>query len=196
MKSTKKKIDKIKDENKDLDNILASFENEVIQDKDAINKIFEKKTITIDFEQMQKDCDEESKILIEQMIFYYLDKDLIDHPYIKEKIKVDSSVISKIKFQLKTSEFAATKLLEQLQNGESFYKNYEVLGGLQRSQMEINKYLVQVQLVFEKNYRDLMDDFNTKKISKLENGVSDNNQLIGMGGIGHKQLLAQLDINS
>jgi hypothetical protein len=64
---------------------------------------------------------------------------------------------------MKTAEHAIIKLLEEIDNGNTHPRTFEVLSSLQRSKMEIVKHLAQFMVIMEQNYKNLKDDYRVKK---------------------------------
>jgi hypothetical protein len=118
----------------------------------------------LNFDLIKKDADASAKKIVISIAEFYLDKQIIrEIPYIRQKNLVDHITVSNLLFQMKTSEHAIIKLLEQIDSGNTHPRTFEVLASLQRSKMEIVKHLAQFMVVMEQNYKNLKEDYRVKK---------------------------------
>jgi hypothetical protein len=118
----------------------------------------------LNFDLIKKEADGSAKKIVTSIAEFYLDKNIIrEIPYIKQKNLVDHITVSNLLFQMKTSEHAIIKLLEQIDSGNTHPRTFEVLASLQRSKMEIVKHLAQFMVVMEQNYKNLKEDYRVKK---------------------------------
>lgn len=135
-----------------------------------------------------------SKIIEEFVNFFVPNAELKNNDFIKTKMEIDKFVLSKVIFQSETCDYAIIKLLELIDDGVINARNFEVLSLLQKSSMEMLKFLVQLQHVIELTYRNYFDNFvltnlqNKKELEMLKcqnndkfvSGVGINNQPIRM----------------
>lgn len=118
----------------------------------------------LNFDLIKKDADASAKKIVISIAEFYLDKQIIrEIAYIRQKNLVDHITVSNLLFQMKTSEHAIIKLLEQIDSGNTHPRTFEVLASLQRSKMEIVKHLAQFMVVMEQNYKNLKEDYRVKK---------------------------------
>lgn len=118
----------------------------------------------LNFDLIKKESDSSAKKIVISIAEFYLDKNIIrEIAYIRQKNLVDHITVSNLLFQMKTSEHAIIKLLEQIDGGNTHPRTFEVLASLQRSKMEIVKHLAQFMVVMEQNYKSLREDYRLKK---------------------------------
>jgi len=118
----------------------------------------------LNYDEVKNDSDTKSTDIVDSIAEFYLDKTIISEiPYVKQKNSVDKITISNLLFQMKTAEHAIVKLLEEIDNGNTHPRTFEVLSSLQRSKMEIVKHLAQFMVIMEQNYKNLKEDYRIKK---------------------------------
>jgi len=118
----------------------------------------------LDYHRVKDESDDTSKNIVDSIAEFYLDKDIIKEiPYVRQKNSVDKITVSNLLFQMKTAEHAIIKLLEEIDNGNTHPRTFEVLASLQRSKMEIVKHLAQFMVIMEQNYKNLKEDYRIKK---------------------------------
>lgn len=173
---------------------LASIMNDLSINKDIIeNNELDKKHLAqyIDFQKFQVEAEKEAEKYVESVKNFYLHENMLENPFILNKINNDRFVLSKIIFQMRTSEMSIIKLLEEIDHGNFHARNFEVLAGLQKSNMEIAKHLVQVKTIIEQKYKDLAeDDLVKKQVSGVDNSESQKLQT----GVYHKSLLQSINL--
>jgi hypothetical protein len=133
----------------------------------------------LNYEVVKRDSDTRAKKIVTSIAEFYLSRDMIKEiPYIRQKNLVDHITVSNLLFQMKTAEHAIIKLLEEIDNGNTHPRTFEVLASLQRSKMEIVKHLAQFMVVMEQNYKNLKDDYRVKKAEEPTSidGVEDFNE--------------------
>jgi hypothetical protein len=67
---------------------------------------------------------------------------------------------------MRTAEHAIKKLLEEIDNGSTGPRSFEVLASLQKSKMEIVKHLASFMVTMENNYKSLKFDWNNNVDNK------------------------------
>jgi len=128
----------------------------------------------LNYEVVKKDADTRAKKIVTSIAEFYLNKDMIrEIPYIRQKNLVDHITVSNLLFQMKTAEHAIIKLLEEIDNGNTHPRTFEVLASLQRSKMEIVKHLAQFMVVMEQNYKNLKDDYRVKKAEEPTGAIGE-----------------------
>jgi hypothetical protein len=149
----------------DLQSLLSELSEDLAVIGAEANKIIPKKIKkALDYEAITKEVETESQEIVKQSILFFFEKHEIEaEPYIREKMKVDFITISNLMFQMKTSEHAIIRLLEQIDEGSSNIKQFEVLSKLQSSKMDIVKHLQTVMTVMETNYKNLRDYYKEKE---------------------------------
>jgi len=118
----------------------------------------------LNYDEVKTDSDTKSTDIVDSIAEFYLDRTIISEiPYVKQKNSVDKITVSNLLFQMKTAEHAIVKLLEEIDNGNTHPRTFEVLSSLQRSKMEIVKHLAQFMVIMEQNYKNLKEDYRIKK---------------------------------
>ena len=121
----------------------------------------------LDYEKVKSDADEKASDIIESVIKMYLPPEFVlSQDYVFQKMEVDKMTVSNLIFQMKTAEHAIKKLLEEIDNGFTQARNFEVLASLQKSKMEIVKHLSAFMVIMENNYKNLKFDYFTKVAEK------------------------------
>jgi hypothetical protein len=149
----------------------------------------------LNYETVTTESETKAKEIVDSIVNFYLDDTLKDDPYIAQKMSLDIITISNLLFQMVTSEHAIKILLREIDNGNFQARMFEVLGGLQKSKMEIVKHLKQVEIIMENNYKSLMIEYeNRGSHSESNNTNNHNNSEINSNGgtVGTKALLQQM----
>lgn len=114
----------------------------------------------VDFSKVKEISETKSNDTIKQFVKFFIpDVDLQNSEFLKVKMDLDRFVLSKIIFQVETCEFAITKLLELIDEGIINPRNFEVLSGLQKTSVEMIRFMVQLQNVMELTYRNYYDSY-------------------------------------
>lgn len=130
--------------------------------------------IAMDYKKLQSEIDKESTAIIIDAAHFYLSGELVnEHSFIQQKMRLDKITICDILFQLKTAEHAIIKLLEEIDGGSINPRMFEVLGGLQRSKMEINARLTTYIHDMEKSYKSIKTIIKEKEAENSVNLGSD-----------------------
>ena len=80
----------------------------------------------------QGSAEKQAKDITGSMLKFYVDLGVIDkHEYLKEKQSLDNSNIQNIFFQLKTIRMAIEKIAEEINQGNTHPRLFEVFGQLQ-----------------------------------------------------------------
>ena len=118
----------------------------------------------LDYHLVKEHSDDSAQNIVTSIAEFYLDPKIINEiDYVKQKSTVDKITVSNLLFQMKTAEHAIIKLLEEIDNGNTHPRTFEVLSSLQRSKMEIVKHLAQFMVIMENNYKSLKEDYRIKK---------------------------------
>jgi hypothetical protein len=118
----------------------------------------------LNYDLVKTESDSTATGIVDSIAEFYLDRSIISEiPYVKQKNEVDKITVSNLLFQMKTAEHAIIKLLEEIDNGNTHPRTFEVLSSLQRSKMEIVKHLAQFMVIMENNYKSLKEDYRIKK---------------------------------
>ena len=163
----KENINDLKKNAKDLEEILLGFDGSIqnISGQDVLPKL--KAINPLNYDTVKKAADEQSTNIVESVILLYLPAEFIQqHDYIFQKMEVDKLTVSNLLFQMKTAEHALKKLLEEIDNGSTGARSFEVLASLQKSKMEIIKHLQSFMVTMENNYKTLKFDYYSNNVEK------------------------------
>lgn len=189
--SIRKETQSLINEKDALDALLQTIDSEVDEIKKSTTMVLPITETTgfMDFGLIKKESEEESEKIINSWIVYYLTDEVKEQDYIKIKRNNDRLMLSKLLSYIKRSEHATTKLMEQIDHGNFHPRNFEVLAGMEKSQMEIIKHYIQASTIIENSYRDIQSEYEAKQMTDdMDNefGLSSNAQ-------SHKSLLLQLN---
>lgn len=151
---------------KKLDNILLS--NEMLSDLSIpdIPPINDqaKEIRKLDIDNLKLEVESEARIIVEALSKFYNDIiNVSDDHYIKHKQKIDSLNISTMVFQIRTSQHAITKLIEEIDDNPSNARLFEVLAQLQHQLMQLPKNFSSYLSQMEKNYKELKKEYEEIK---------------------------------
>jgi hypothetical protein len=153
---------------KDLEDILLSVDQsgvEALRGEDVLPKL--KSIAPLNYELVKDETDRRASDIVESVILLYLPQDLVrSHDYVFQKMEVDKMTVSNLIFQMRTAEHAIKKLLEEIDNGSTGPRSFEVLASLQKSKMEIVKHLASFMVTMENNYKSLKFDWNNNVDNK------------------------------
>lgn len=167
---SKQNIENLKKKAKDLEEILLGVsENgiDVMSGEDVLPKL--KAIAPLDYDTVKSEADKKASDIVESVILLYLPQDFVtQQDYVYQKMEVDKLTVSNLLFQMKTAEHAIKKLLEEIDNGSTNARHFEVLASLQKSKMEIVKHLAAFMVTMENNYKNLKYDWNNLVDKKQE----------------------------
>jgi hypothetical protein len=102
-----------------------------------------------------------AKKLMNSLLKFYLSEDLIQkNEYIQLKAKVDVMTMAQLIFQMQTAEHAITILMRSIDAGEVSPRMFEVLGGLQKTMLDIMKHQTLHMMASEENMKKLKRDID------------------------------------
>lgn len=168
--SSKQNIDNLKQKAKDLEDILLGVNENginIMSGEDVLPKL--KAIAPLDYDTVKSEADNKASDIVESVILLYLPQDFVtQQDYVYQKMEVDKLTVSNLLFQMKTAEHAIKKLLEEIDNGSTNARHFEVLASLQKSKMEIVKHLASFMVTMENNYKNLKYDWNNLVDKKQE----------------------------
>jgi hypothetical protein len=105
----------------------------------------------------------DARSLLDSVVKFYIDENLIGQAdYIEYKKKVDSTNLASMMLQLKTAQHAITKLLEEIDMGNSNPRMFEVLAQLQAQIMQMPKDYQSYLDKMEQGYKKLQSQIEQK----------------------------------
>jgi hypothetical protein len=139
------------DENLDIDSVQP----------DELPRL--KTTDVMNFKDVTQSTGSDAKSLMDSIVKFYLDENLIDQTdYIAYKKKIDSMNISSMMLQLKTAQHAITKLLEEIDLGMANPRMFEVLAQLQSQIMQMPKDYQNYMEKMEESYKRIGKEMEVK----------------------------------
>jgi hypothetical protein len=98
-------------------------------------------TDPLDYDGEKDIAQSKAKKLMNSLLKFYLSQELIQkNEYITLKAKIDVMTMSHLMFQMRTAEHAIVTLLRSIDAGEASPRMFEVLGGLQKTMLDIMKH--------------------------------------------------------
>lgn len=102
-----------------------------------------------------------AKKLMNSLLKFYLSEELIQkNEYIQLKAKVDVMTMAQLIYQMQTAEHAITILMRSIDAGEVSPRMFEVLGGLQKTMLDIMKHQTLHMMASEENMKKLKRDID------------------------------------
>lgn len=131
---------------------------------------------TLDVDGVKSEVQIEARSILESLSKFYNEmEDIAEDHYIKHKQKIDSLNISTMAFQIRTSQHAISKLIEEIDSGAMNPRLFEVLAQLQNQLMQMPKNFSTYMSQMEKNYKQLKDESdNIKKQEDIKFDESGN----------------------
>jgi hypothetical protein len=145
-----------------------------------------KTTDVMNFQEQTQATGTEARELLDSLVKFYLDENLIDQTdFVNYKKKIDSMNLASMMLQLKTAQHAITKLLEEIDLGNANPRMFEVLAQLQSQIMQMPKDYQNYVEKMEQNYRSMKRDLEVKTSLgsiQLESSSSSPNSFITPSG--------------
>lgn len=117
----------------------------------------------LDFVEMNYEFEKQAKNITESMLKFYVDLGVIEkHEYIKQKQILDNSSIGNIFFQLKTIRMAIEKIAEEINQGNTHPRLFEVFGQLQDKLTSVVKTQANYMLFLEDTYKKMNQDIENR----------------------------------
>lgn len=120
----------------------------------------------LDFAEMNAGFEKQAKAITNSMLKFYVDLGILDkHDYIKQKQTLDNSNIQNIFFQLKTIRMAIEKIAEEINQGNTHPRLFEVFGQLQDKLTTVIKTQANYVLFLEDTYKKISSDVDQKSMT-------------------------------
>jgi hypothetical protein len=151
----------------------------------------------IDFMEMNKQFEKQAKGITDSMLKFYVDLGVIDkHEYFKQKQTLDNTNIQNIFFQLKTIRMAIEKIAEEINQGNTHPRLFEVFGQLQDKLTTVIKTQANYILFLEDTYKKIKQDVEQHNSV----GSSQVTPLLGLPGeyyitAGTKNLIKEITVD-
>ena len=123
-----------------LDDLVLGDETIKVETTDDISNVRQENNAALytDFHKLSANAKEESKKIVESIVKFYLDLDIINKSeYVQYKKKLHADNISRVMFQMETTEYVCIKLLEEIDAGNANLKAFEVYGKISDTMLKI-----------------------------------------------------------
>lgn len=102
-----------------------------------------------------------AKKLMNSLLKFYLSQELIEkNEYIQLKAKIDVMTLANLINQMEIAEHAITTLMRTIDSGEFSPRMFEVLGGLQKTMLDIMKHQTLHMMAAEENMKKMKRDID------------------------------------
>jgi hypothetical protein len=159
---SKEKKSQIKGE---LESLLSSYSGGPNQEDNNIDEQLAEIAAAppLDFIEMNAGFEKQAKSITDSLLSFYVELGVLDkHEYIKQKQILDNSSIQNIFFQLKTIRMAIEKITEEINQGNTHPRLFEVFGQLQDKLTSVVKTQANYMLFLEDTYRKVNQDVAQK----------------------------------
>lgn len=103
----------------------------------------------------------QAKGLMNSLLKFYLSEELINkNEYIKLKARTDMMTMANLVHQMQIAEHAIVTLMRTIDSGEFTPRMFEVLGGLQKTMLDIMKHQTLHMMAAEENMKKLKRDID------------------------------------
>ncbi len=153
-----------------LDSIIMEESLDSVIDGNTSDLPRLKSTDLMDHTEEKSSAFTEAKSLLDSLTDFYVDPDKMggaDH--LEQKKKMDAINLSAMMFQLKSAQHAITKILEEIELGNTHPRLFEVLGQLQSQIMQMPKDYQNYMDKMEQGYKRLRNEIDQKNHN---NGIS------------------------
>jgi hypothetical protein len=150
----------------------------------------------LDFAEMNAGFEKQAKDITNSMLKFYVDLGVIDkHEYLKQKQVLDNTSIQNIFFQLKTLRMAIEKIAEEINQGNTHPRLFEVFGQLQDKFTAVIKTQANYILFLEDTYKKV-----NAEVEQKSTGSSSVTPLLGAADeyyitAGTKNLIKEITID-
>lgn len=115
----------------------------------------------MDYVGIKNSSTNDAKKLMNSLLKFYLSNELIEkNEYVQLKAKIDVMTLSNLINQMQLAEHAITTLMRTIDSGEFTPRMFEVLGGLQKTMLDIMKHQTLHMMASEENMKKLKRDID------------------------------------
>jgi len=164
------------------DNIVNNYNNDKTIDNIA-NDIIN----FIDMADINNKANDFAKNIVEKnATFYLVDDDIIQDPYVQQKILSDIAIIKDLSIQSMIADYSISKMINQIDAsfGNVHPRLFEVLSNFQRSKLDITKTIAQYIIMIQDNFKNIKMDYLKQKEEKdIEMNLTDgtNDSIVAKG---------------
>jgi len=164
------------------DNIVNNYNNDKTIDNIA-NDIIN----FIDMADINNKANDFAKNIVEKnATFYLVDDDIIQDPYVQQKILSDIAIIKDLSIQSMIADYSISRMINQIDAsfGNVHPRLFEVLSNFQRSKLDITKTIAQYIIMIQDNFKNIKMDYLKQKEEKdIEMNLTDgtNDSIVAKG---------------
>jgi hypothetical protein len=150
----------------ELESLLSTYSGGPNHDEDNIDDQLAEIAAAppLDFIEMNAEFEKQAKNITNSMLKFYVDLGVIEkHEYVKQKQILDNSSIQNIFFQLKTIRMAIEKIAEEINQGNTHPRLFEVFGQLQDKLTSVVKTQANYMLFLEDTYKKVNQDVEQRE---------------------------------
>jgi hypothetical protein len=115
----------------------------------------------MDYVETKVQANDQAKKLMNSLLKFYLSEELINkNEYIKLKAKTDVMTMANLVHQMQIAEHAIVILMRTIDSGEIAPRMFEVLGGLQKTMLDIMKHQTLHMMAAEEGMKKLKRDID------------------------------------
>lgn len=149
------------------------------------------------YETMRTGAYAKAKKVMDGLLKLYLSQDIIEEQeYINARVELDKMSLGALIFQMETAERAIITMLDNIDSGEMHPRMFEVLGGLQKTLLDIVKSQTMYLMASEENMKKLSRDIDVYKpqYKAIATEKSNNNGMISSRGTKELMRSIQSDL--
>ena len=163
-------------------------------DEENIDDVAKRTTDYVDYTETKARTLTKAKKLMDGLLKLYLSEEIIeDHEYIKAKLELDKMALSSLIFQMEAAERAIVTMLRNIDDGEMHPRMFEVLGGMQKTLLDIIKSQTMYMMAAEENMKKIGRDIDVYHSSPQKAiGPKNTNSDGGMSVRGTKDLMKSI----
>ena len=149
-----------------INDIINSTELPEMIDSDLnkVDKVLDKSSIsdlTETYDGIKNRAHIKAVRTIDSLLRFYLSEEIIEEEeYIRAKVEMDKMALSKLVWLMETSERSITTLMKTIDSGDMDSKMFEVLGGLQKTMLDIIKSQTMFLVASEESMKKLSRDLD------------------------------------
>jgi len=146
---------------------LQGVNDDIFLGDDNISNPSDKVRPACNFMELKTKCEEKTNDFVDYLVEFYLSKEVVGLPHTQSKIDDDKNTLSKLLFQIETSEHAIMRCLERIEYAPEA-RLFEVLSQCQRAQMDIIKHYEADKKLIEDNYKMIKESYAIQRLELPE----------------------------
>lgn len=154
---------------KNLRNSISELLNDDLPDEvnipeEDLDDLKEEQRPVTSYDTMRTGAYAKAKKVMDGLLKLYLSEEIIEEQeYIKARVELDKMSLGALIFQMETAERAIITMLDNIDSGEMHPRMFEVLGGLQKTLLDIVKSQTMYLMASEENMKKLSRDIDVYK---------------------------------